>query len=69
MCASGSTVYAEAKTSADFTDLKDLDAATKAKFDAMISAGIFDGVSDTTFGLKEDEPRPVRKGCGIDYGY
>ena len=32
------------KTSADFSDLKDLDAATKAKFDALISAGVFDGV-------------------------
>ncbi|WP_415841103.1 S-layer homology domain-containing protein, partial [Paenibacillus typhae] len=57
MCASGSALYAEAKTSADFTDLKDLDAATKAKFDAMISAGIFDGVSNTTFGLKEEMNR------------
>ncbi|NOU70019.1 hypothetical protein GC098_00965 [Paenibacillus sp. LMG 31458] len=46
-----------AKTSADFTDLKDLDAATQAKFDAMISAGIFDGVSDTTFGLKDEMNR------------
>ncbi|CAH1215926.1 hypothetical protein PAECIP111891_04339 [Paenibacillus allorhizoplanae] len=45
------------KTSADFTDLKDLDAATKAKFDALISAGIFDGVSETTFGLKEEMNR------------
>ncbi|CAG7655500.1 S-layer homology domain-containing protein [Paenibacillus allorhizosphaerae] len=41
------------KTSANFSDLKDLDAATKAKFDAMISAGIFDGVKEGTFGLKE----------------
>ncbi|MGF7035228.1 hypothetical protein J2T17_006233 [Paenibacillus mucilaginosus] len=40
-------------TSADFKDLNDLDAATKAKFDAMISAGIFDGVSEDTFGLKD----------------
>ncbi|WP_409343638.1 chitobiase/beta-hexosaminidase C-terminal domain-containing protein [Paenibacillus sp. MBLB4367] len=48
---------AAAKTSADFTDLKDLDAATKARFDAMISAGIFDGVSDTTFGLKDEMNR------------
>ncbi|MBM7567882.1 chitobiase/beta-hexosaminidase C-terminal domain-containing protein [Paenibacillus sacheonensis] len=48
---------AMAKTSADFTDLKDLDAATKAKFDALISAGIFDGVSDTTFGLKDEMNR------------
>ncbi|TXK80966.1 S-layer homology domain-containing protein [Paenibacillus sp. N3.4] len=45
------------KTSADFTDLKDLDAATKAKFDAMISAGIFDGVSDGVFGLKDEMNR------------
>lgn len=48
---------AAAQTSADFTDLKDLDAATKAKFDAMISAGIFNGVSDTTFGLKDEMNR------------
>ncbi|MCP3776269.1 S-layer homology domain-containing protein [Paenibacillus sp. MZ04-78.2] len=41
------------KTSADFTDLKDLDAATKAKFDEMISAGVFDGVKEGTFGLKD----------------
>ncbi|MNM68548.1 S-layer protein precursor [compost metagenome] len=47
----------EAKTSADFTDLKDLDAATKAKFDALISAGIFDGVSVTSFGLAEEMNR------------
>ncbi len=44
-------------SSSDFTDLKDLDAATKAKFDALINAGIFDGVSDTTFGLKEEMNR------------
>ncbi|MFH5187583.1 S-layer homology domain-containing protein [Paenibacillus sp. TAB 01] len=42
-----------AKSSADFSDLKDLDAATKAKFDEMISAGVFDGVSEGTFGLKD----------------
>ncbi|MGO4372751.1 S-layer homology domain-containing protein, partial [Paenibacillus sp. MCAF20] len=53
----GFPANAATKTSADFTDLKDLDAATKAKFDAMISAGIFDGVSDTTFGLKEEMNR------------
>jgi hypothetical protein len=46
-----------AKTSADFTDLKDLDAATKVKFDAMITAGIFDGVTETTFGLKDEMNR------------
>ncbi|NQX66121.1 S-layer homology domain-containing protein [Paenibacillus alba] len=41
------------KTSADFSDLNQLDAATKAKFDAMIAAGIFDGVSDGLFGLHD----------------
>lgn len=41
------------KSSANFTDLKDLDAATKAKFDEMIGAGIFDGVKEGTFGLKD----------------
>jgi cell division septation protein DedD len=58
LCTYGSLSFAATtKTSADFTDLKDLDAATKAKFDAMISAGIFDGVSDTSFGLKEEMNR------------
>ncbi|MEK0317598.1 S-layer homology domain-containing protein [Cohnella sp. 56] len=46
-----------AKTSADFTDLKDLDAATKAKFDALISAGIFDGIGENNFGLKDEMTR------------
>ncbi|MGO4374533.1 S-layer homology domain-containing protein, partial [Paenibacillus sp. MCAF20] len=50
-------VNADAKTSADFSDLKDLDAATKAKFDALISAGVFDGVSEGTFGLKDEMNR------------
>ncbi|QNK56874.1 S-layer homology domain-containing protein [Paenibacillus sp. PAMC21692] len=60
---------AEAKTSADFTDLKDLDAATKAKFDAMISAGIFDGVSDGTFGLKDEMNRAqFAKVAALIYG-
>ncbi|WP_240419830.1 S-layer homology domain-containing protein [Paenibacillus periandrae] len=45
------------KTSADFTDLKDLDAATKLKFDALISAGVFDGVKEGTFGLKDEMNR------------
>ncbi|MCK8489180.1 S-layer homology domain-containing protein [Paenibacillus sp. MBLB2552] len=45
------------KTSAKFTDLKDLDEITKAKFDAMISAGVFDGVSEGTFGLNEEMNR------------
>lgn len=52
-----STQATSIKTSKDFTDLKDLDDATRVKFDAMISAGIFDGVTDTTFGLKEEMNR------------
>lgn len=54
---SASTPATSAKTSKDFTDLKDLDEATRVKFDAMISAGIFDGTTDTTFGLKEEMNR------------
>jgi hypothetical protein len=45
------------KTSADFTDLKDLSATDKAKFDALISAGVFDGVKEGTFGLKDEMNR------------
>ncbi|WP_214626060.1 S-layer homology domain-containing protein [Paenibacillus agaridevorans] len=58
-----------AKTSADFTDLKDLDAATKAKFDALISAGIFEGVGDGTFGLKDEMNRAqFAKVAALIYG-
>lgn len=45
------------KSSADFSDLKDLDAATKAKFDALINAGVFDGVDDDKFGLNDEMNR------------
>ncbi|TVX96220.1 S-layer homology domain-containing protein, partial [Paenibacillus cremeus] len=45
------------KSADDFTDLKDLDAATKAKFNAMISAGVYDGVKDNVFGLKDEMNR------------
>lgn len=41
------------KSSADFSDLQNLDATTKAKFDTMISSGIFDGVADGVFGLHD----------------
>ncbi|WNQ09031.1 S-layer homology domain-containing protein [Paenibacillus aurantius] len=44
-------------SSADFPDLKDLDDATKAKFDAMIQAGVFDGVAEGKFGLQEEMNR------------
>lgn len=69
LCLPGLAANAATKTSADFTDLKDLDAATKAKFDAMISAGIFDGVSDTTFGLKDEMNRAqFAKVAALIYG-
>ncbi|MBP1157819.1 MULTISPECIES: S-layer homology domain-containing protein [unclassified Paenibacillus] len=42
-----------AKDSSSFSDLKDLDAATKAKFDALIAAGVYDGVSEGVFGLND----------------
>lgn len=45
------------KTSADFSDLKDLDAATKAKFDALLSAGVFEGNGTAQFGIKEEMNR------------
>lgn len=41
------------KSAKDFSDLSNLDAGTKAKFDTMIAAGIFDGVSDGVFGLND----------------
>ncbi|MBB6691329.1 S-layer homology domain-containing protein [Cohnella xylanilytica] len=48
---------AAALTSSDFTDLKELDAATKAKYDALIESGIFDGMTDGTFGFNEKMDR------------
>ncbi|MWC30724.1 chitobiase/beta-hexosaminidase C-terminal domain-containing protein [Paenibacillus sp. MMS18-CY102] len=57
LCLPGVVANAAAKTSADFTDLKDLDAATKAKFDALIAAGVFNGVGEDKFGLKEEMNR------------
>lgn len=57
------------KTSADFNDLKDLDAATKAKFDALISAGIFDGVAEGQFGLTQNMTRAqAAKVLALIYG-
>ncbi|MBP1967886.1 S-layer homology domain-containing protein [Paenibacillus aceris] len=41
------------KSSEQFSDLRDLDAQTKAKFAEMISSGVFDGISDDHFGINE----------------
>jgi len=53
------TDRAEVATSSDdFKDLQDVDAAIKAKLDALIAAGIFVGVSENEFGL--DRPASCR---------
>ncbi|NQX70213.1 S-layer homology domain-containing protein [Paenibacillus alba] len=48
---------AATKTSADFTDLSTTDAALKAKIDAMLAQGIFEGVSDNSFGINQNMTR------------
>lgn len=45
------------KTSADFKDLAGIDAALKAKIDALLSKGVFEGVSDDSFGIQENMTR------------
>ncbi|MCD1260861.1 S-layer homology domain-containing protein [Paenibacillus athensensis] len=51
------TTAAAAKTSADFKDLAGIDAALKAKIDALLSKGVFEGVSDDSFGIDENMTR------------
>jgi hypothetical protein len=46
-----------AKTTADFKDLANVDAALKAKIDALLSKGVFNGVSDDSFGIDENMTR------------
>ncbi|MBA2942845.1 S-layer homology domain-containing protein [Paenibacillus sp. CGMCC 1.16610] len=48
---------AAGKTSADFTDLANVDASLKAKIDAMLASDIFEGVSDDTFGITQNMTR------------
>ncbi|WP_282942482.1 S-layer homology domain-containing protein [Paenibacillus sp. RC67] len=45
------------KDTSSFNDLKDLDTATKAKYDEMIKAGVFGGMSDSEFGIKQKTTR------------
>ncbi|MBO9604956.1 MAG: S-layer homology domain-containing protein [Paenibacillaceae bacterium] len=45
------------KTSASFQDLQGIDAALKAKIDALLSKGVFEGVSDDSFGIDENTTR------------
>lgn len=51
------TATAAKKTSADFKDLANIDAALKAKIDAMLAQGIFEGVSNDSFGINENMTR------------
>ncbi|MBD0382552.1 S-layer homology domain-containing protein [Paenibacillus sedimenti] len=44
-------------TSANFTDLTGIDATLKAKIDAMVAAGVFEGVSENTFGIAQNMTR------------
>ncbi len=49
----GAEDAATKKSSADFDDLKDLTAEQKVIFDELIGAGVFDGVGEKEFGLKD----------------
>lgn len=55
--ASTAALAANDKSSQDFSDLKDLDEATRQKFDALIEAGVFNGMGEDYFGLKEEMNR------------
>ncbi|WP_240422154.1 S-layer homology domain-containing protein [Paenibacillus periandrae] len=58
-----------AKSSIDFADLNDLDAVTRVKYDSLISAGVFDGVSEGKFGLKDKMNRAqFAKAAAIIFG-
>jgi hypothetical protein len=53
----GTIWAADPKDSSTFSDLKDLDAAVKVKYDEMLKAGIFNGVQEGRFGLKDKMTR------------
>ncbi|WP_248926030.1 S-layer homology domain-containing protein [Paenibacillus hamazuiensis] len=46
-----------AKTAADYKDLTNLDAGLKDKVDTLLSQGIFEGVSDDSFGITQNMTR------------
>lgn len=54
---STSATTAATKTSADFKDLSNLDATLKAKIDALLSKGVFEGVSADSFGITQNMTR------------
>lgn len=51
------TSAAAPKTTADFTDLAQVDAGLKAKIDALLAKGVFEGVSADTFGINQTMTR------------
>jgi hypothetical protein len=57
MFSSAALAETTAKSSKDFTDLVNLDDVTKEKYDELIATGVFDGVAEDTFGLKENMNR------------
>src|SRR5258708_2291335 len=62
VCFSTNSGFVFAETEAvggtkQFSDLSGLDASKKSKFDELIAAGIFNGISEDTFGLKQNMTR------------
>lgn len=54
----------------DFKDLKDVDNASKTKYDYLIKQGIFNGVSTSNFGLKDEMTRAqFSKVASLIFGY
>lgn len=51
------TATAAKKTVADFKDLADIDAGLKAKIEALLAKGVFEGTSEDSFGIKENMTR------------
>lgn len=51
------TEAAKVKTSADFKDLSGISAELKTKIDALLAKGVFDGVSEDSFGIDQNMTR------------
>lgn len=51
------TEAAKVKTSADFKDLSGISAELKTKIDALLAKGIFDGVTEDSFGIDQNMTR------------
>lgn len=50
-------IVANAKVSSAFNDLSNIDLVLKAKIDSLLSKGIFEGISDDTFGINSNMTR------------